>query len=142
MQPSASHTRLYGYPQLITLPDLALRLYNRRTEAVVVKRVHIGGGAWQPDPNQCHRNVTQWCEWHPEQKAVRGWLVADYLEIPPSFYRFFAHSVIETVAGDLIDLTPNLAPWQYPFLRHDQADGDFADIVEGGKVISVSYWVD
>jgi len=124
---------------LITTTELALRLYNRRSEAVNVKHVRIDGGDWLPEPNQCHRNVTQWCDWHPNQKAVRGWWVADYLEIPPGFYRFLAHSVVETETGDLIDLTPNPAPWRYPFLRHDQTDGDFAEIVDGGGIISVSY---
>ncbi len=121
--------------------SLAARLYERRNEAVSIKRVRIEGGDWQPDPNQCHRNVTLWCGWHPNQTAVRGWLVADYLEVPPGFYRFFAHSVVETETGDLIDLTPNPAPWKYPFLKHNPADGDFAEIVEGQGIISVTHQV-
>jgi hypothetical protein len=93
----------------LDLPSLAARFYERRNEAVSIKRVRVEGGDWQPEPNQCHKNVTLWCSWHPAQTALRGWLVADYSEI--GFYRFFAHSVVETETGNLIDLTPNPAPW-------------------------------
>jgi hypothetical protein len=116
---------------------LAARLYERRKGAVSVKRVSIEGSGWQPDPNQCHRNVTLWCSSHPKHIPVRGWLVADYSDI--GFYRFFAHSVVETETGGLVDITPNLATWNYPFLRHDAADGDFAEIVEDHEVISITH---
>jgi hypothetical protein len=123
----------------LDLVSLAARLYERRSEAVSIKRVRIDGGDWQPEPNQCHKNVILWCSRHPNQRAVRGWLVADYLDIYPGYYKFFAHSVVETETGVLIDLTPNVAPWEYPFLIHNPADGDFAEIVEGRGIINLTH---
>jgi hypothetical protein len=118
---------------------LAARLYERRNEAVSIRRVRMRGGDWQPDPNQCHRNVTLWCGWYPIYTAVRGWLVADYVDI--GRYRFFAHSIVENETGDLMDITPNPASWSYPFLKHDPADGDFADIIEEQKTICVTHYL-
>ena len=46
--------------------------------------------------------------------------------------RFFAHSVIEIENGELIDFAPGQPPWEYLFLKHDQVDGGFAEIVERG----------
>jgi hypothetical protein len=124
----------------LTIRTLAARLYERRNEAVGIKRVRVDGDDWQPDPNQCHHNVTLWCSHHPKDIAVRGWVVADYSDI--GFYKFFAHSVVETEAGDLIDITPNPAPWRYPFLKHNPADGDFAEIVEGQQIVSLTHRVE
>jgi hypothetical protein len=123
----------------LTIGALAARLYERRNEAVNIQHVRIEGGDRRPDPNECHRNVTLWCNRNPGYTAVRGWLVADYVAI--GFYKFFAHSIIESKTGDLIDITPNPAPWSYPFLKHDLADGDFAEIVEGHQIVWVTHRV-
>jgi hypothetical protein len=116
---------------------LAARLYARRKEAVSIERVSIEGGDWQPDPNECHANVSMWRRLQPNYIAVRGWLVADYSEI--GLVKFFAHSVVQTEAGELLDITPNPLPWHYPFLTHHPADGDFGEIVEGGQIEAISY---
>src|ERR1700758_5129392 len=99
----------------LAISTLAARLYERRNEAVIIKRDRIEDGDWQPDPNECHRNVTLLCNRNPGYTAVRGWLVADY--VPLGFYKFYAHSIIETKIGDLIEITPNPAPYIYPFLK-------------------------
>jgi hypothetical protein len=122
----------------LTIGALAARLYERRNEAVNIKHVRIDDD-WQPDPNECHRNVTLWCNRNPDYAAVRGWLVADYVDL--GFYKFFAHSIIESKTGDLIDITPNPAPWSYPSLKHDPVDGDFAEIVEGHQIVWVIHRV-
>jgi hypothetical protein len=121
------------------MTKLAARLYERRGEAIPVSRALIENGNWQPTPNDCHRNVTVLCSLNPAYAVVRGWLAADYLAL--GFYKFFAHSVVEDAAGNLVDVTPNQLPWNYPFLKHDPADGDFADIVDNQQIVSITHWV-
>ena len=122
---------------------LAARLYERRNEAVKVQRGYIEGCDWQPAPKECHRNVMLWCRHNPDYTAVQGWLVADYsIERVAVVFQFFAYSVVETKAGNLIDITPNPHNSSYPFLRHDPIDGDFTEIVNGREVVSVAYQVE
>ncbi|MGB8632836.1 MAG: hypothetical protein WCD69_26250, partial [Xanthobacteraceae bacterium] len=122
----------------VDLKGLARSLYARRHEAVVVP--------YEPQTTTspasehwCHKNVDRWVLEHPDHMPVRGWLVFDYSEnelgrqlvsrqigVPIPHCRFNAHSVVETPDGRLFDLTPApKASQRYPFLRHDEADGDF-----------------
>jgi len=119
---------------------LAERLYDRRNEAVTVQRGSIERGDWQPKPKECHTNVTLWCRDNPDYTAIRGWIVADHsIERIAVVFQFFAHSVVETKTGGLIDVTPNPLDRNYPFLRHDSADCDFNEVVFGHEITSVTY---
>jgi hypothetical protein len=123
----------------LAIRGLAASLFDRRNEAVRVQRGDSEGCDWLA-PKQCHRNAAEWCRQNPDCTAVSGWLVADYsIERIAVIFQFFAHSIVVTKAGDLIDLTPNPLDSSYPFLRHDPADGDFNEIVNEQQIASVTY---
>jgi hypothetical protein len=119
------------------LEALAANLYARRGEGVLVPRVDVKIGEWVPQNGYCHGNVMTWLEHHPKHRAVRGWVLADYLAV--GFVRFFSHSVIETEDGALMDITPNAAPWQYLFIRHAGSEDSYAEIVEGDSIVSIDF---
>jgi hypothetical protein len=121
------------------IATLAKALFDRRHEGVSVEAVTLEGGDWQPAVNQYHQNVAQWLRFHPEHNAVRGWWCSDNLVALLKCYEFFAHSVVETETGELIDFTPNPLPWRYPFIRHSDSDGEFTELVEVRGITKVAY---
>lgn len=51
------------------------------------------------DPSKCHDNVDRWCQNHPGDKPVRGWIVTGE-------YMFSKHSVVDQGAQNpLLDIT-------------------------------------
>jgi hypothetical protein len=116
---------------------LAARLFARIDTGVMVSRRDLADAELKMRPNDCHRNALLVCEKYQQYTPVRGWHAADYIEL--GCYQFFSHSVVADKAGNLIDFTPNPAPWSYPFIPHDPADGDFADIVEGKGMVSITH---
>jgi len=120
--------------------ELAIRLYQRLNEAVILQRGNVETSELQPNPQECHRNVALWCERDGNSTPVQGWLVADYSVTGIAInVQFFAHSVVRTESGDLIDITPNTLNRSYRFLIHDAADGDFDEMVNAKKISSVIY---
>jgi len=99
-------------------------LYNRRSEATVVKRAHIREGLWQPQLKKCHENVDAYCQLHKDFKPIRGWLFFDYGYFL-DHVAFCQHSVVMSPDGQLIDITPSNATQDYPFLRVEESDKDF-----------------
>src|SRR5438552_1049877 len=95
--------------------EYAARLYARRGDAVTIRDVRVQIGDWMPIPQDCHGNVATWIEYDKKSKPVYGWLVADYSGI--GSVSFFAHSIVENEEGELLDITPNLLPYRYPFIR-------------------------
>jgi hypothetical protein len=112
--------------------ELAARLYQRRHEAIRLRRARLRGIGWQPEAQECHRNAEIWCKLCSGFRHVQGWLVADY----GYQTQFIAHSVVENEKGELVDITPNDLGRDYLFLRHQEGDGDFANFE---KIKSVIY---
>jgi hypothetical protein len=118
--------------------ELGRRLYERRTEAVVVPFVERSLGVWRPDPNECHRNCDWWVLHNPDCKAIRGWLLFDFGGFL-TFVRFNAHSVLQEAGGNLIDITPSQASQRYPFMQHPGEEAEFISLVDGLKLVRFDY---
>lgn len=119
------------------LQALAVSLYARRGEAVVVPFSERSIDDWKPSEGQCHRNVDWWVL-NTKSTAIRGWLFFDFhntsLGLIP-FVRFTAHSLVQDEDGTLRDITPSKASQRYPFIRHDEGDGDFISLVEKHQLV-------
>ena len=83
------------------LPDWATQALAAAgfAEVLTVRIVDAFGGV----PNQCHANVQRAIDAHPALTGVFGWGVAAF----GSSATLFAHSVLRTAAGELIDPTPS-----------------------------------
>jgi len=78
--------------------DYAAKLYARLGEAVVLRRMEVEVGGWQPLANECHANATQVHLRDASYTPVRGWLYFDfgsYLD----HVQFLAHSVVRAPNG-------------------------------------------
>lgn len=102
------------------LKGLAYRLYDRRDEGRLVERVAVDVDGWKPANGMCHHNAEFYVSKVPGCKVVRGWIMADYSDD----VRFFAHSMVETPQGELMDITPNPLAWSYSFTRHEDSSFD------------------
>ena len=111
--------------------EIGRRLFARRSEGVIAKLKKVQIGDWRPSERECHRNVTIWCEQRADHKAVRGWLFFDLTGVVP-LVRFTAHSVVEDVNGDLVDITPAKVFQSYPFIRAEEDEETFESLVEHG----------
>ena len=116
----------------------AARLYERRSEGVITGVAQASIEDWTPSGHDCHANVTDWCEHYLGHKPVRGWLYFDFSK-PMSVVRFYAHSVIENEKGELFDITPSKASQQYPFIRADESEEEFAYLVEELNTTVIEY---
>ena len=92
---------------------------------------------WEPQPKCCYQNVDLWIEQHPNCKAIRGWLVSIEEGFPVA--RFIPHSVIEEPDGTLVDITPTPVPLTRPFLRHEEGNEDFDDVVGDNMIIFLDH---
>lgn len=101
-------------------------LVARLHEAAYLPRVEMQGGNWQPQPNMCHHNVTEYCQLDRRFSPVRGWL---FFDLPyENYYKFVAHSVLKFPDGSIMDITPSNAGAEYPFLACNVSNRDFAAI--------------
>lgn len=108
------------------LSAYAVNLVSRLNEARYLPRAEMQGGNWQPQPNMCHHNVTEYCELDSRFSPVRGWL---FFDLPnESYYKFVAHSVLKFPDGSIMDITPSNAGAEYPFLTSGLSNKDFAAI--------------
>lgn len=131
----------------IQLKAYTAELFARRNEGVIVQPAEIQIGDWQPQENECHRNVGTVCANRAEFTPVRGWLFFPLTYPAPlvNFVLFNAHSVISNEDGTLFDITPSRASQSYPFIRAKENDGDFLKFVlaienyEGVKKLQF-YW--
>ena len=108
----------------------AARLYERRSESVVLKRAEVSIGDWRPLPNQCHHNVTEWCAHDERYKPVRGWLYFDLA--PLNCAKFVSHSAVRAPDGHLYDITPTSLPCLYPFIPTEESEEEYAAMNESG----------
>lgn len=114
----------------IDVNEYAHLLYTRVEAAVMLQPAVIEGGDWQPQPNQCHENVTIWCLHNITHEPVRGWL---YFSLPGTLHvRFVAHSAVRTPEGQLFDITPSNAGQDYPFITGELTEDEYAELVETG----------
>lgn len=96
--------------------ELANLLHCRRTEAIYVTHEPYPGAR----PNSCHENAEAYLQENASCTLVRGWLVEDFA----GWNYFIAHTVVQHPSGSLTDPTPMRR--QYPFIRHDGSEEDFA----------------
>ena len=118
----------------------AARLYERRSEGIITGVAEASNDDWTPSKNECHANVTDWCEHYLGHKPVRGWLYFDFDNLLP-IVRFNAHSVIENENGELFDITPSKASQRYPFIRAEESEEEFAFLVEELNTTIINYSV-
>jgi hypothetical protein len=98
----------------------------------------IAPARFQPEPQDCHRNVDLWCQAHPEHKPVRGWLVFEgYTRF--GFCRFIPHSVVEDEHGRLFDPTPSRASHRHSFLRDEMSEVKFVLMLSARQLDCVDY---
>ena len=90
-------------------------LYRRRHTGIRVRDARPNSIDWQPDPNDCHNNVTVFCRQNPGFTPVRGWLYFDFRG-QEVFVKFLAHSVVKTPEGNLVDITPSKRRQAYQYL--------------------------
>ena len=117
--------------QIVEIPAYSSRLYERRLSGVIVQSASVKLGTWVPAPNNCHANVSTWCENMPEYTAVRGWLYFDFLDHLPHVL-FNAHSVVRDPDGKLWDITPSQSSQSYPFLVAEEQEAEYAKLIESG----------
>jgi hypothetical protein len=109
--------------------ELCLSLLQRLNEATVINHRTVRIGDWTPERRHCHENVTIWIESNPQQKPIRGFLCFTFDGLL-GFVQFQPHTVVEVEDGTLIDITPNDASQEYPFLRHTGTADEFEVIAE------------
>ena len=118
------------------LDRYAAHLYSRIDEAVVLSCADVGIGNWVPEHNECHINVTTFCEHQPDYSLVRGWLFFD-LGGTSDKVKFLADSVVRSQDGTLYDITPSRASQQYPFVSADESEKEYRELVEKEGVIEL-----
>jgi hypothetical protein len=84
---------------------------------------------WSPVRGDCHRNVDRWVADHPEDIAVRGWISTQY-QARWGFYQYSSHSVVQTGAGELIDVTLPQDECPHDFVQHPGPDAEFLALVD------------
>jgi hypothetical protein len=114
------------------LLQLAKAIVARRSEATIARDYRVGIGEWRPRPKFCHDNVHVWVSRSPQHKHVKGYLLFDFRAL--GFWRVQAHSLVELEDGTLADITPHGASQQYPFVRHNGSDEEFAEMADAIQV--------
>ena len=110
-------------------------LCSRVSSAKVLPRAIIEGGEWQPQPNMCHQNITDYCEYDRSFKPARGWLFFDISV--DGYCKFVAHSALQFPNGKVIDITPSNAMAEYPFIHGGLTNAEYAATVmvcKGGEL--------
>jgi hypothetical protein len=112
------------------MPPVDIEIYRveltqRASLACLVNWADVSTGDWVPAPNECHQNVTDWCESNEGYIPVRGWMYFDLTG------QFVAHSVLRAPDGLLYDITPAAASRQYPFIESGLSESDYIELVEG-----------
>ncbi len=83
---------------------------------------------WVPVRGGCHSNVDKWVADHPGDTAVRGWISTQY-QAPWGYEQYSSHSVVQTRAGELIDVTLPQGECNHDFVRHPGTEVEFLDLV-------------
>jgi hypothetical protein len=103
---------------------LMLRIH----EATKVRKISVKVGDWVPKRNQCHQNVSYFCEHNQEYFPVRGWI---YFALEGLiFSKLLSHSVVCGPDGIYYDITPWEATEHYPFIASGLKEEDYAELVE------------
>lgn len=111
-----------------SIEDYKKSIFERRNEGAVATRIEMVSGDWEPKPNECHQNVTDLCEAKANLTPVRGWLYFDFSAL--GYAKFVAHSLVLDELGRHLDVTPNHASQDYPFVTSELSERDYADLIE------------
>jgi len=114
--------------KLVLIHDLQDRLKALICAAVQVKNIGDQISGWEPIMGRCHQNVDRWVSKHPDDRATRGWIRTAYMALP-GFIRLMSHSVVETPAGTLLDVTLPVRECHHQFIRHPGSDAEFLELV-------------
>lgn len=115
------------------LNQIAARLYERRSEGVILEWADVSISDWRPQENECHANATIWCQHNTEHQTVRGWLYFPFEDLL-NYVLFNPHSAIRTEDNRLWDITPSKASQQYPFIVAEQSEEEYAALVQGHAI--------
>lgn len=77
---------------------------------------------WEAERSLCHDGVDRWLLTHPGDQPVRGWLLDGGMD---GTYRFVAHSMVRTKAGELLDVTLPRCASPRRFIEHPAGVGGF-----------------
>jgi hypothetical protein len=124
------------------LQRLVNDLFFRLQTAVKVPHAKVNQSGFFAIPNLCHDNVDRFVRLNPSFKRVPGFLCTE--AAGRRIMSFVHHSVVETPAGDMLDVTPvaagvdleELFRMPYPFLRHVGLEADYGRAVEHGCLLA------
>ncbi len=103
------------------LPDGLLKRL-RRGESRQVRHASASDlGQFQAERSKCHDNVNRWCQDHPNDIPIRGWLVTDTVHGGI----FDKHSVINRGQTGLLDVTPLPDRAYTTFLIHEGSQEEY-----------------
>jgi hypothetical protein len=102
-------------PEAAQQRRLVRAVYSRRGEGVVVPFQAVMAADWVPSQFWCHANTRAWVEQNTDWKVVHGWLLD---EKGGGILELFAHSVVASPDGVLVDVTPSPLPPVLPFIAH------------------------
>ena len=108
--------------------DYAKSLFINLRECFLVDRKYISKGDWKPLQNECHQNCTDLADLDERYKPVRGWLCFNFG--PIGFYRFTAHSIVEDINGNFIDITPTPIGTVYPFIKSNLSEKEYQKLID------------
>jgi hypothetical protein len=104
-----------------SLPNRLLMRYRRGESKIVPHASPTDLGHFRGERSKCHDNVDRWCQAHPNDLPVRGWLATDMV-LGAMFER---HSIINRSQTGLLDITPMSDRTESIFLIHDGSQEEF-----------------
>lgn len=83
--------------------------------------------------HECLKNAVAWVEAHPGHRLVYGYTFFHF-EYGFPHVRFTPHVVVETEAGEWLDVTPHNSLEEHPFLQHAGAEAQFHAALDNGHM--------
>ena len=102
-------------------------LYLRLNQASLVPKRNVELDGRRPTQGNCHDNVGKYCKSASGHKHIYGWLIADFSELGDIWFIF--HSVAQGPDGELFDITPTDAEFEYPFLDSNLSDEAYLGLI-------------
>jgi hypothetical protein len=121
------------------LDEYTASLFERRGEAVCLKRLKVSVGDWHPRARDCHGNVQSFCKHSPEFVPVRGWAYFDFNR-QRDYVKFAVHSVVMCPDGSMADITPSDFSGTLLFLPSGLDASSYFDLIEKGRIIYIDFY--